>query len=77
MHQFRETVFGQLEAFDSPYTDEQKLFKNRATFDFESTCVEDDEFKNTETTTWVRKHIANSVSSSSIFFRKSSFRLQS
>ena len=33
-----------------------------ATFDFESTCVEDEEFNDTGTATCIRKHITTSVS---------------
>ena len=36
-----------------------------AVFDFESICVEAENFKDTETTTWIGKHIQISVSISS------------
>ena len=34
-----ETIFGKLDVFNFPYTEEQKLFSNVAVFDFESNCV--------------------------------------
>ena len=48
-----------------PYTDNKRLCSNMAIFDFESICVEDDNFKDTETTTSIGKHIPISVSISS------------
>ena len=39
------------------YTDDQKLSNNMAIFDFGLICVEDEGFKDTETTTWTGKHI--------------------
>ena len=44
---------------------EQKLFKNLAIFDFESICDKEDSYKQTETTTWIGKHVPISVSISS------------
>ena len=43
------------------HRDEQKLFKNLAISDFESFCVKEDSYKQTETTTWVGKHVLISV----------------
>ena len=42
-----------------------KNFKNLAIFDFESICVKEDSYKQTETTTWIGKHVPISVSISS------------
>ena len=59
------------------YTTEQTLFKNLALIDFESTCVQEESFKDTDTTKWSGKHIPISVSISSnlvkgpIFLRNS------
>ena len=50
---------------NNPNRHEQKLFKNLAIFDFPSICVKEDSFKQTETTTWIEKHVAVSVSISS------------
>ena len=61
----RETLFEKLDAFNFPYRNEQKLFKNLATFDFESTCVKEESYEQTETTTWIGKHVPISVSISS------------
>ena len=64
-YQLRETLFDKLDSFDIQYTDDQKLFNNLAVFDFESLCIQEEKFKNTETTTWIGKHIPISVSISS------------
>ena len=55
----------ELDVFNIPYTEDQKLFSNVAVSDFESICVPREELKATETTTWVRKHVPISVSISS------------
>ena len=63
--ELRETLFVKLDAFNIPYKNERKLFKNFAIFDFESICVKEDSHKQTETTTWIGKHVPISVSISS------------
>ena len=73
VYQLKETLFDKLDAFEIPYTDNQKLFKNVAIFDFESICVQDSEFKDTETTTWIGKHVPISVSISSNLLEKPLF----
>ena len=60
--QLRETLFDKLDSFDIQYTDDQKLFNNLAVFDFESICIPEEKSKNTETTTWIGKHVPISVS---------------
>ena len=65
VYQLRETLFDKLDSFGIQYTDEQKLFTNLAVFDFESTCIPEEKFKNTGTTTWIGKHVPISVSISS------------
>ena len=65
MYQLREMLFDKLDSFDIQYTDGQKLFSNLAVFEFESICIPDEKFKNTETTTWISKHVPISVSISS------------
>ena len=65
MYQLRETLFDKLDSFDIQYTDDQTLFINLAVFDFESICIPEEKFKNTETTTWIGKHVPISVSISS------------
>ena len=66
VYELRETLFEKLHAFNIPYRNEQKLFKNLAIFDFESICVKEaNSYKQTETTTWIGKHVPISVSISS------------
>ena len=62
VYQLRETLFDKLDTFDIQYTDVQKLFINLAVFDFESICIPEEKFKNTETTTGIGKHVPISVS---------------
>ena len=51
--------------FNILYGSEQKLFKNLAILDFESICVKEESYKQTEITTWIGKHVPISVSISS------------
>ena len=65
VYQTPETLFDKLDSFRNEYTNEQTLFKNLAIFDFESICVQEQSFKETDTTKCVGKHIPVSVSISS------------
>ena len=65
VYQTQQTLFDKLNSFRIEYTNEQKLFKNLAIFDFESICVQEESFKDTDTTKWIGKHIPISVSISS------------
>ena len=65
VYEVRETPFDRLDSFSIKYTSEQKLFKNSATLDFESNCVRKENFKDTNTTTWIKNNVAISVSISS------------
>ena len=66
VYELRETLFEMLDAFNIPYRSEQKLFRNLAIFDFESICVKEaNSYNQTETTTWIQKHVPISVSISS------------
>ena len=65
VYELRETLFEKLDSFKIPYKNEQKLFKNLAIFDSESICVKEELYKQTETTTWIGKHVPLSVSISS------------
>ena len=65
VYELRETLFEKLDAFSIPYRNEQKLFKNLAIIDFESICVKQESYTQTETTTWIGKHGPISVSISS------------
>ena len=73
VYQLRETLFDKLDSFDIQYTDDQKPFTNLAVFDFESICIPEEKFKNTETTTWIGKHVPISVSISSNLIAKPIF----
>ena len=65
VYQIQETLFDKLASFGIKYTSEQTLFKNLAKFDFESICVQKETFRDTNTTTWIGKHVPISVSNSS------------
>ena len=65
IYQIRETLFDKLNSFGIKYTSEQELFKILAIFDIESICVEEETFRDTNTTTWIGKHVPISVSISS------------
>ena len=65
VYQLRETLFEKLDSFNIPYRDDQNLFKNLVVFDFESICVRERTYKETETTKWIGKHVPISVSISS------------
>ena len=73
MYHFRETLFDKLDSFGIQYTDDQKLFTNLAVFDFESICIPEEKFKNTETTSWIGKRVPISVSISSNLIAKPIF----
>ena len=62
IYQIRETLFDKLDCFATKYTNLQKLFKNLALLDFESICVQEESFKDTQTKTWIGKHVPVSVS---------------
>ena len=61
----RETLYDRLHSFNIPYSDDQTLFKNMAVFDIESICVQEDPFRDTDTTTGIGKHVPISKSISS------------
>ena len=65
VYQIRETLFQKLDFFGMKYTSEPKLFKNLAILDFESNCIQEETFKDTNTTLWIVKHVPISVSISS------------
>ena len=73
VYHLRETLFDKLDSFDIQYTDDQKLFNKLAVFDFESICIPEEKIKNTETTTWIGKHVPISVSLSSNLIAKPLF----
>ena len=63
--ELRKKLFEKLDAFNIPYRNEQKLFKDLAIFDFESICVKEDSYKQTNTIKWIGKHVPKSISISS------------
>ena len=73
VYQLRETLFEKLDSFNIPYREDQKLFKNLAIFVFESICVKEETYKQTETTKWIGKHVTLSVSISSHLIPESIF----
>ena len=73
VYQIRETLFDKLDSFGIKYTSEQKLFKSLAIFVFESICVQEETFRDTNTTTWIGKHVPISVSISSNLVEESIF----
>ena len=73
VHELRETLFERLDAFNIPCKNEQKLFKKMAIFDFESICVKEESYKQTETTTWIGKHVPISVFISSNLITEPNF----
>ena len=65
VYQTQETLFDKLNSFGIEYTNEQALFKNLSIFDFGSICVQEESFRDTDTTKWIGNHIPISVSISS------------
>ena len=63
VYQVRETLFDKLDSFGIKYTSEQKLFKNLAVFDFKSICIQEQSFRDTNTTTWIGNTISLSICS--------------
>ena len=62
VYDLRKTLFEKLDAFNIPYRNEQKLFKNLAIFDFESIWVKEaNSYIRTEITMWIGKHLPVSV----------------
>ena len=65
MHQTTEKRSDKVDSFAVLYTDNQKLFKNMALFGFGSICVQEDKFYETDTKTWIGKHVPIYLSISS------------
>ena len=62
VYQIREALFDRLDSFGIKYTSEHKLFEKLSIFDFESICVQEQAFRDTNTKTWIRKYVPISVS---------------
>ena len=65
VYQIPETLCDKLDSFGIKYTSQQFFFQNISMFDFESICVQEEIFRDTNTTIWRRKHVPLSVSISS------------
>ena len=65
VYQTIRTLFDKLEFFGIEYTNEETRFKNLARFNFESVCVQEESFRDTDTTKWIGKYLPFSVSISS------------
>ena len=65
VYQTQRTLFDKLDSFEIDYTNEQTVFQNLAIFEFESICMQRENFKDTDRTNWIGKHIPISVSVSS------------
>ena len=61
IYELRETLFEKLEEFNLLVSEDNKLFKSLALFDFQSICVPREELKEPQTTTWIGKHHPISV----------------
>ena len=58
VYQTQETLFDKLDSFGIGYLNEQTLFKNLGISDLESICVQEESFKDTDTTKWIGKNIS-------------------
>ena len=65
VYELCQTLFEKLEGFSLPVSEDNNLFNNLAIFDFESICAPTEELKETQTTTWIGKHVLILVSISS------------
>ena len=54
--QTQKTLFDKLNSFGIEYTNGQILFKNVAIFEFESTCVQEESFKDIDTTKLIKAY---------------------
>ena len=65
VYELPENLFEKQEGLNLQISEDNKLFSNLPIFDFESICVPTEELKETQTTTWIGKHVPFSVSISS------------
>ena len=73
VYQTQGTLFDKLDSFGIEYTNEQTIIMNLALFNSESICVQEESFKDTDTTKWIGKHIPISVSISSNLVKEPNF----
>ena len=69
----KKTMFDKLDSFGIDNTNEHILFKNLTIFDIDSICVQEEGFKVTDTTKWLRKQFAILVSFSSNLLKEPIF----
>ena len=62
VYQLQKTLFDKLHSFNILHSDDQKVFQSMVIFNFESICVQEDKFCDTDTTKWTGKHLPISVS---------------
>ena len=65
IYQIRETIFDKLGSFGIKYTSKQNRSRNLAIIDFELICVQEETFRDSNTTNWIGKQVPISVSISS------------
>ena len=70
VYKLRKTLFDNFDSFDILRWGNQKFFKNMPLSDFESICVENEHFKDTEKTTCMGKHMPCSLSVSAILIEE-------
>ena len=73
VYQTQETLFDKLDSFGVENTNDQTFFKNLAIIDCESTCVQEESFKDTDTTNCMGSHIPISDSILSNFVKEPIF----
>ena len=73
VYRIREKLFDRMDSFGNKYTSELKHFKKLAIFDVEAICVHEKTSRDTNTTTWMRKHATISVSNFSNLVEGSTF----
>ena len=76
VNRIRETIFDKRNSFGVKYTCEPKLFKILATFDIEKSCVQEEAFRDTNTTTGIGKQVPISVSNSFKSYGRTNLPLQ-
>ena len=65
VYQTQDCLFDKLDSLGIDYTNEQTLFSDLSTFEYESICEQEECFKDTNTKKWIEKHIPISVLNSS------------
>ena len=77
VYQTQETLFDKLHSSGIEYTNEQTLSKNLGILDFESICVQEESFNDTDTTIWITRHVPSWFPFSSNLVKEPIFRCNS